>query len=139
MRLTAKDNVDIADGVYPATWLDLTEIEPSETSFGDKPYLRWIFAVYDDEDTVELVANSSMNFGTKAKCRRWIQAILGRVIAPGETIEPLTLLPRDCQVVVKNDQESGFCRIEDVLGEKKKGTRKRKDSEPDEEAGGVLI
>jgi hypothetical protein len=117
MKWTAKATIQIADGLYPAQLLSIEEQEPSENSPHQNPYARWTFRAHTDDapDGVELIANSSLAFGPKSKARGWMQAALGRVIEPGEEIDPAAVCPLECQVLVKNDPESGFSRIEDVL------------------------
>ncbi len=123
MEFTAPNNVP--DGVYGATLMTIEQREPGENSLTQKPYLRWTFEVYTEEDPdgIELVKNTSQSFGPKSNARKFVQSLLGRQIQPGEQINMADYLPLDCQVVVKIDQESGYSRIEDVLGAKK--TRKK--------------
>jgi len=109
----------IDDGVYDATLMSIEEQDPQAPSPripDPKPWLKWFFHVYDTEDGQELTAVSSINFSPKAKPRKWVEAILARKLDPGEEIDTDTLCPKDCQVVVKNDPDSGFARIEDVMG-----------------------
>lgn len=133
MRATA-GSIDAEDGVYPATWLSIEIVENPESQFDQKEYLRWKFHVYHNEEGSELTANSSMAFGPKAKGRKWMEAILRRPIETGEEIDPEEHAPKDCQVVIKKDPESGFVRINDVLPERKHpGAAKAKG------AGGVAV
>jgi hypothetical protein len=62
-----------------------------------------------------MTAASSTALGPKAKARPWVEAILNRRLEPHEELDTETLYPKDCQVVVKNDPETGFARITDVL------------------------
>jgi hypothetical protein len=62
-----------------------------------------------------LTAASSCGLGPKAKARPWVESLLGRRLEPGETIDTDQLAPRDCQVVVRNDPDTGFAKIVDVL------------------------
>ena len=116
----AKGSANVSDDVYEAVLLGIEIKEAGENSLSDKPYARWTFGITDDDgEDAELIGNSSLTFGQKSKARKWWTAILRRVIENGETINPPDLCPVDCRIVVKNDPESGFARIEDVLGEKK--------------------
>jgi hypothetical protein len=108
----------MADGVYDAELLAVDVVDAAPGAALQGPYNRWRFAIFTDLHTepMELIANSSTAFGKQSKARRWMQAILGRAISPGEIVNTDELCPIPCQVIVKNDVESGFLRIEDVMG-----------------------
>ena len=115
-KLTATAGVQITDGGYEATVLEITQCEPTEKSPNQKPWLKWLFAVYDGSaDGLEMTAASSCALGPKAKARAWIESLLGRRLEPNEEVDTDQLTPRDCQVIIKNDPDSGFARIADVL------------------------
>lgn len=123
MKLTATSGgIDIADGVYPATLMSIEEQAASEGHEDWGPQLKWIFHVYDTDEGQEIPTWSSMRFGPKAKARKWLQTIAGKQFAPGEEVEPATLCPADCQVIIKKDPESGFSKIMDVLAARKHPT-----------------
>lgn len=125
MKLKASSGIDIPDGVYPATLLGVAERENRDSKFDQKSYLQWKFCVYEDDGLDhEMTANSSLAFGQKAKARKWIETIVGRRLTDGEEVDLDEICPIDCQVAIKKDLDSGFCRIEDVLGPKKKGKAK---------------
>src|SRR5262245_52494569 len=108
--------VDIGDGAYEATLLDLEICEPTEKSPNKKLWLKWTFTVFDGSpEGQEMTAASSTALGPKAKARPWVEALFNRRLDPGEEIDTNALAPRDCQVVVKNDPDTGFARITDVL------------------------
>ena len=123
-KLTAgSGSVQIDDGVYDATLLSIEEQDPQAPSTripDPKPWLKWFFHVYDTEEGQELTAVSSINFSPKAKPRKWVEALLARKLEPGEEIDTDTLPPKDCQVVIKNDPDTGFARIEDVMGQRRR-------------------
>ena len=120
----------IADGVYRAKLLSIEQREPGENSTTQKPYLRWNFEVYTDEDPdgVDLVKNTSQSFGPKSNARKFVQALLGKPIQPGEKVKITDHLPLDCQVTVEIDHESGYNRITNVMGAQK-GKGKKTDGE----------
>ena len=108
--------VDIPDGAFEATLLDLEICEPTENSKNQKPWLKWTFTVYDGSpEGQEMTAASSTALGPKAKARPWVEALMNRRLEPGEEIDTEGLCPKDCQVVVKNDADTGFAKITDVL------------------------
>lgn len=111
--------VTIDDGVYDATLLSIDETEATPNSPNQNPWFKWQFQVYDSEEGQEMSAASSMAFSPKAKARKWVEALLGKKLEPGQEIDTDTLCPKDCQVVVKNDPDSGFARIQDVLGQRR--------------------
>jgi len=127
--------VQMDDGTYEATVLEIVLSNPTVNSPNNKQWYKWIFHVYDSDAGQELAAGSSLNFGPTAKTRQWIEALLARKLEVGEAIDPETLCPKDCQVVVKHD-ESGFVRITDVLPVRKRPVPQRQTrSDP----GGVIV
>ena len=118
--------VDIPDGAFEATLLDLEVCEPTENSKNQKQWLKWTFTVYDGSpEGQEMTAASSTALGPKAKARPWAEALLNRRLEPGEEIDTETLCPKDCQVVVKNDPDTGFAKIADVLPPRPRRTTAR--------------
>jgi hypothetical protein len=108
--------IDIGDGAYEAALLDIEVCEPTEKSPNKKPWLKWTFTVYDGSpEGQEMTPASSTALGPKAKARPWVEALMNRRLEPGEEIDTDGLYPKDCLVVVKNDPETGFARITDVL------------------------
>lgn len=105
----------VEDGVYDATLLCIDQREPAATSPYQNPFLIWTFHVFDSEEGQELSAASSMNFSPKAKARLWVEAMLGKKFEAGEALDTDSFCPKDCQVVIKNDPDTGFARIVDVL------------------------
>lgn len=125
-KLTAgTGSIQIDDGVYDATLLSIEQCEPTAKSPNQNPWLKWTFHVYDSEEGQELTAASSTAFGPKAKARQWIEALLGKKLDAGEEIDTEGLCPKDCQVVIKNDPDSGFARIQDVMGQRRRPPLKK--------------
>jgi hypothetical protein len=120
-KLTASSGIDIDDGTYEATLLEITLEDPTDNSPKQEQWLKWIFQVYNgSEDGVEMAVGSSQKFGTKAKARGWVEAILARKLAPGEEFDTDTFCPKDCQVTLKKDLESGFTKIIDVMAPRRR-------------------
>ena len=120
-KLTASTgSIQIDDGVYDATLLSIDEQEATAKSPNQNPWFKWLFHVYDSEEGQEMTAASSTNFGPKAKARKWIEGLLGKKLEPGEIFDTESICPRDCQVVIKNDPDSGFARIEDVMAQRRR-------------------
>src|SRR5262252_1873159 len=68
--------VDIPDGAYEATLLEVEVCEPTDKSPNKKPWLKWTFTVYDGSpEGIEMTAASSTALGPKAKARPWVEAI----------------------------------------------------------------
>src|SRR5438105_1140228 len=125
-KLTATTgSIQIDDGVYDATLLSIEECEPTAKSPNQNPWLKWLFHVYDSEEGQEMSAASSTAFGPKAKARQWVEALSSQKYQPGEEVDLDALTPKDCQVVVKNDPDSGFARIVDVMGVRRRPQPKR--------------
>jgi hypothetical protein len=120
MPLTATSGaVDIPDGVYPDTVLNIALTPATANSPNQDPFLKWTICVYATPDGVEMAATSSTRFSAKAKTRQWVESILDRRFEVGEQFDYETFGPIDCQVVVKRD-ENGFCRIEAITGVSKR-------------------
>ena len=125
-KLTATTGaIQIDDGVYDATLLSIDLAQATAKSPNQNPFLKWIFHVYDSEEGQELSAASSLSFGPKAKAREWVEAIEGKKLQPGEEIDTETFCPKECQVVIKNDPDSGFARVDKVLGIRRRQAPKR--------------
>lgn len=149
-KLTAgAGGIIIDDGVYDATLLSIEETAATPNSPNKNPWFKWLFQVYDSDEGQEMSAASSMAFGSKTKARKWVEALLGKKLELGEEIETDTLCPKDCQVVVKNNPDSGFARIEDVLGQRRQRSASTRPSfapgttktpaRPKEQQGGVVV
>src|SRR5262245_7092638 len=103
-------------GAYDATFIGHEICDPTPRSPNQNQWQRWTFLVHDGSaDGVELVSATSIMTGPKSNAYKYLTAILGRPIEPGEQIDPGALCPEDCRLVVKQDPESGFVRVTDVL------------------------
>ena len=119
-KLTATAGIDIDDGVYPATLVEVRVEDPTVNSPNQSQWLKWIFVVQDGSgDPPEMSVPSSYNFTPKSKARGWVEALMGRKMDMGEEIDTDSLCPMDCQVTIKNDPVSGFARIVDVMGKRR--------------------
>jgi hypothetical protein len=130
-KLTATAGIDIDDGVYPATLLEIRVEDPTVNSPNQSQWLKWIFVVQDGSgDPPEMAAPSSYSFSPKSKARGWVEALLGRKLEQGEEIDTDTLCPMDCQVTIKNDMASGFARILDVMGQRRRAQGQQRAQAP---------
>lgn len=120
-KLTANaGGPQVENGVYDGTCLDIEQRAATANSPNRNPFLMWTFHVYDTEEGQEMKQSTSSNFSPRANARQWAEALLGRKIDDGEEIDTDTLCPKDCQVVVKRDEDRGFARIVNVLPPKKR-------------------
>lgn len=133
-RATQEQQFD--DGIYRAK---LVEMEDAEGGVDDKGYVKWTFELMDEEYTGQsLRANSSLNFGPRAKARGWAEALLGRRIESGEEIGEEDLVGCVADLMVKNaETENGvFARVESVNPVRKKkqkpAAQEEKKPEPEE-------
>jgi hypothetical protein len=99
------DMADIPEGTYPAT---LTAISTRTSAKFEGEFRVWTFTL-DSGSVVD--GNSSMSTNSKSKGGRWLAALLGRVPAKGETVNPIG---RPCLVHVA-ENGSGWPSVDAVL------------------------
>ena len=98
------DSADIPNGTYPAT-LKSIEVKPSN-EYGD--FRAWDFELANGSI---VGAGSSMSMNAKSKGGRWTIALLGRIPARGETVDPIG---QPCLVQVEEDAK-GWPKVVAVL------------------------
>ena len=120
ITFTATDSVDYEPGVYRAK---LKELETAESSIVDEKtgqpgfYMKWTFELLDEGyEGHTLRGNSSMNFGLRAKARQWAEALLGRRIESGESIDGDDLIGKEGDLMVRLEEtdRGTFARVESV-------------------------
>jgi hypothetical protein len=134
--LTATQGIVISDGAYESTLLGIEQCQPTENSPNKKPWLKWTFSVYDGAEEKEMTAASSTALGPKSKARGWVEALLGRRLEPNEQVDTDQLCPKDCLLVVKNDVDTGFAKVIDVLPPRPRRQATKAVSQP---TGGVTV
>lgn len=85
---------------------------------GDRAYILWTFEIATKTGSVTVKATSSTSFGVKAKARVWVEALLGRALEVGESVDTDDLLGQRCLVVVgqrQRDDGTTVNTIEHVL------------------------
>lgn len=83
-------------GVYKAI---LTGVE--EKTGPNGAYLAWLFEVAGANGQV-LKRPTSTNFGSQANARKFAEALLGRSLEVGESVESDDLVGRECQVIIEH-------------------------------------
>lgn len=129
----ARDEAIFEDGVYRGK---LLAMEDAEGGVDDKGYVKWTFEIQDEEYAGQtLRANSSLNFGPRAKARQWAEALLGRRIESGEDIDDDDLVGSVGDLMVRNQEtENGtFARVESVNPVRRKKDKKQRPPEPEPE------
>ncbi len=133
---TAIDYGGIEPGMYRARLSGVEDV--SEGGFG--PYTKWFFAL-EDEDWAgppELRANSSQSFAPQAKGRAWAEALFGRKVKGGESIELESLVGRECCLMIRLEEtdQGTFPRVDSVnpvrRGESGQGAKKGPPNPPDD-------
>ncbi len=118
---TAIDYGGIEAGMYLARLSGVEDI--AEGGYG--PYTKWFFALEDEgwAGPPELRANSSQSFAPQAKGRAWAEALLGRKVKGGESIELESLVGRECLLMIRLEEtEMGtFPRIDSVHPTRRRG------------------
>jgi hypothetical protein len=82
MRIKVPERSTLEPGIHRAR---LESVVEATSERG--PYLRWMFSVKYDGETIRRAAHSSLSFGERSKAHGWLQALIGRQLKPGETIE----------------------------------------------------
>ena len=87
---TAEDYPVYEPGVYDGTFDGIDEPD-EDGQYG--PYMDWRFAGTTADGPAEFMGRSSkpQYFTRATKARQWLEAILGRPLAKGETIDPASL------------------------------------------------
>ena len=120
ITFTATHGADFEPGVYRAK---LKELETAESSIVDEKtgqpgfYTRWTFELLDEGyEGHTLRGNSSMNFGPRAKARQWAEALLGRRIESGESIDEDDLIGMEGDLMVRLEEtdRGTFAKVESV-------------------------
>jgi hypothetical protein len=99
---TATERTVLPAGTYPATF---AEVERRSGQLGE--YLHWKFEVEHEDQIVTLTANSSMNTGPSSKARKWVEALLGRRLGNGESIDLARLSGRPCLLALTQVDRDG--------------------------------
>jgi hypothetical protein len=110
MPFQITESESIAPGTYRAS---LEKVELSRTEkYGGSDFRKWHFLVDVDGKLVPISATTSVNTSTRTTSFKWLQAILGREIKAGETIDDP--VGSQCLVVIVT-KDNGFSKITDVL------------------------
>jgi hypothetical protein len=104
------DNTRFTAGRYAAVVREITQ-KPAKST-GDA-FLVWTFLADVDDEEVEVDGTSSLNTTPKSKPRRWMKAILGREIVPGEHVKKEDLVGRPCLIEV-DINDDGWPYVADV-------------------------
>jgi hypothetical protein len=139
---TATDSVEYEAGVYRAKLIDLETLKGSivdEKTGQPRMYMKWTFELLEDGyDRQTLRGNSSLAFGPRAKARQWAEALLGRRIESGESVNEDDLIGKECDLMVRPEEtdRGTFAKVESVnlLRRKKDKAEKVQPTEvPDED------
>ena len=129
ITFTATDSADFEPGVYRAS---LMELETAESSIIDEKtgqpgfYTKWTFELLDEGyEGHTLRGNSSMTFGPRAKARQWAEALLGRRIQSGESIDENDLIGQEGDLMVRLEEtdRGTFAKVESVNPVRRKKTK----------------
>jgi hypothetical protein len=93
---TASERKPLPAGVYAGRLVDV-----EERLKDDRPYLLWSFAIVTRDGERRVFRPSSTSFGRGAVARDIVEALLGRPMADGETVDADELLERPCRLVVQ--------------------------------------
>jgi hypothetical protein len=93
---TASERKPLPAGMYPARLADVEQREKD-----GRPFLLWVFAVQTKDGERKLSRPTSTTFGRGSVARDIVEALLGRPMADGETVDADELLDRPCRVVVQ--------------------------------------
>lgn len=100
-------------GEYPAT---LQNVEQVDGQYGTQ--LRFTFELSGQYAGRKLTAYARLSESLSGKLARWVQALLGRPVKEGETVDLAPLINKPCVLVVlKQVKPDGtpYNKVEDVL------------------------
>ncbi len=101
----------LATGEYRAT---LQEVKQADGQYGTQ--ICFIFKLDGDDRRLTAYARSTESLS--GKLAKWVQALLGRPVKEGETIDLAQLIGKPCILVVLRATKpdgTAFNRVEDVL------------------------
>jgi len=115
-KFRAPDYTPVPREVYRGQF-DGTEERESERG----SYVRWGWRIVEGEFAGRMVfGNTSTNFGTQAKARRSLEAMLNRPIEPGEEVDPDDLADKTYTIRVEHTAPDArgrvYDNVADVLG-----------------------
>jgi hypothetical protein len=122
MEFEPRARLIASDGVYPAQCVGMEKAwKTDDGQPGNDPklcYVKWRFSVDlpNYAEPQELIGTSSLAVGEKSKARKWATAIMQRTFPLWEGFSDVDVLFKDCQVFLKKHAETGYLRIEDVIG-----------------------
>jgi hypothetical protein len=127
---TATERTLLPVGTYAATF---TEVERRTGQLGD--YLHWKFETEHDDQIVTLTANSSLNTGPSSKARKWVEALMGRRLGGGESLDLMRLSGRACLLALTQTDRDGvtYNAIDSVLAAPRTGAKPLVQAEPEDE------
>lgn len=98
----------------------LLSVEQVDNSFDpEKPQLRWTFEVVQagPHQGRKITGFSSLSRSLQSKAARWTAALLGRAVAPDESVDLSALTGRHCRCVVilkEKPDGSEYSKLDDV-------------------------
>ena len=105
----------IEEGTYDASLMRVTE---TESKFGTMTRLDFIISSNDEFDGREVHGVSSTQINEKTKLGKWITAIIGRKLVPGENVTEDDIINKSCRIVIRHctkDNDSVYANVVDVL------------------------
>lgn len=81
---------------------------------GDRSFLVWTFELPTRSGMMRVKATSSVSLGPRSKARAWIEALLGRPLSPGESVDTDALIGLPCLVVVGQRQREDGATLNSV-------------------------
>jgi hypothetical protein len=125
MSFTATGATKFVPGPYTGELVNIEkkfkQVENEGGEREDRPYLRWIFEVLDEDvqgQSLSVLTSTSFGVGPagKAKGRRYAEAILGRELEMGENFTPDDLYDKPVTLHIDNEKtgRGTFARIVEI-------------------------
>ena len=130
LKMRAQEHEPPDQGVYRAK---LVELQEDEGQFG--PFAKWYFQPLEEDykgQTIRGQTSIPESFTAATKMWQWAQGLLERAIQPGESIDLMDLIGKECMLTIghKETDRGIFATVDAVHPVRRKKPKKEAPPEP---------